>query len=127
MMFHRNAGHVLQAQVSMGQEAAFRSLTFQEYHPEYPHVEGTLGFAGRPGGPAFYISTVDNTRNHGPGSQGSKTEADSCFGKVVEGHDVVQRLFKVWGKKENGFAVSSRMGFLDKAEQYAKIKLSLRK
>ena len=25
---------------------------------------------GRPGGPSFYISTVDNTHNHGPGSQG---------------------------------------------------------
>ena len=39
-------------------------------------------FAGRPGGPAFYISTVDNVQNHGPASQGSGTEADSCFGKI---------------------------------------------
>ena len=38
--------------------------------------------AGRPGGPAFYISTVDNVQNHGPASQGSGTEADSCFGKI---------------------------------------------
>ena len=30
--------------------------------------------SGRPGGPAFYISTVDNSQNHGPGSQGSKSE-----------------------------------------------------
>lgn len=42
----------------------------------------TLGFAGRPSSSAFYISTVDNTYNHGPGSQGSKTEADACFAKV---------------------------------------------
>ena len=65
--FHRNAGHVLQAHATAGGRAA--GLAFQEYSPKYPHVEGTLGFAGRPGGPAFYISTVDNTRNHGPASQ----------------------------------------------------------
>ena len=33
--------------------------------------------SGRPGGPAFYISTVDNSQNHGPGSQGSKSEVKS--------------------------------------------------
>jgi len=76
--FHRNAGHVLQAQVTDSQE----SLAFQEYHPQFPHVKYTLGFAGRPGGPAFYISTVDNTHNHGPASQGSSSEADSCFGEI---------------------------------------------
>ena len=35
------------------------------------------------GGPEFYISTEDNTKNHGPGSQGSNVEADSCFGKLL--------------------------------------------
>ena len=64
-MFHRNAGHVLQIQT----HGRHRGLPFQEYSPEYPHVEGTLGYAGRPGGPPFYISTIDNTRNHGPASQ----------------------------------------------------------
>jgi hypothetical protein len=64
--FHRNAGHVLQVQTEGGSR---QGLAFQEYSPKYPHVEGTLGFAGRPGGPPFYISTVDNTRNHGPASQ----------------------------------------------------------
>ena len=29
----------------------------------------TLGFAGRPSSSAFYVSTMDNVRNHGPGSQ----------------------------------------------------------
>lgn len=47
---------------------------------------------GRPGGPEFYISTVSNVDNHGPGSQGSRTEADSCFGKVYAGEDVVKRM-----------------------------------
>ena len=54
--------------------------------------------AGRPGGPDFYVSTVDNTRNHGPGGQGSyaiKSEADPCFAKVVEGFDTVDRMQKM--------------------------------
>lgn len=70
--FHRRAGHVLQAQVDGGRGPG--GLRFQEYSPQYPHEKHTLGFAGRPGGPPFYISTVDNVRNHGPGSQGSATE-----------------------------------------------------
>jgi hypothetical protein len=58
---------------------AFFSLAFlfSFAKPEFPHVPGTLGYAGRLGGPAFYISTIDNSRNHGPGSQGSTMgEAD---------------------------------------------------
>ena len=78
--FHRNAGHVLQAMV---EGAGHPSLAWQEYSPAFPHTRYTLGYAGRPGGPAFYVSTVDNTANHGPGSQGSATEADSCFAKLV--------------------------------------------
>lgn len=92
-VFHRNAGHVLQAQVKTN-KGGMRSLAFQEYSPAFPHVQYTMGYAGRPGGPAFYISTVDNTANHGPGSQGSKTEADGIFGKIVQGLDVVQRMRK---------------------------------
>ena len=38
--------------------------------------------AGRPGGPALYISIKDNTDIHGPGTQGSNTEADPCLGMV---------------------------------------------
>jgi hypothetical protein len=61
-------------------------------------VKYTLGYAGRPGGPDFYVSTVDNTLNHGPGGQGSyeeKGEADPCFAKVVPGYEhVVERIHK---------------------------------
>ena len=71
-------------------------------------------------GPAFYVSTIDNTYNHGPGSQGSKTEADGCFGRVVGGVDVVDRLAKVWGKTQHGFQ-ADRMGFLAKQEEQVKI------
>ena len=82
--FHRNAGHVLQALVRKNR----KSMAFQEYDPRVPHRKYTLGYAGRPGGPAFYISTEDNTRNHGPGSQGSETEADGCFGKLADTHSI---------------------------------------
>ena len=75
----------------------------QEYDARFPHEKYTLGFAGRPGGPEFYISTVDNVANHGPGSQGSKTEADSCFAKVVGGFDVVERMRKQPAPKGMGF------------------------
>jgi cyclophilin family peptidyl-prolyl cis-trans isomerase len=54
--------------------------------------------AGRPGGPDFYVSTEDNTRNHGPGGQASYAlpgEADPCFGKVVEGFEAVDRMHKM--------------------------------
>lgn len=81
--FHRRANHVLQAVVN--DHASIKHLAFQEYSPSFPHVRGTVGYAGRPSGPAFYVSIMDNSKNHGPGSQGVKNphEADSCFGKVL--------------------------------------------
>jgi len=88
--FNRVAGHVLQTRVD-GQQSG---LAFQEYHKDFPHKKFTLGYAGRPGGPAWYISVEDNTRNHGPESQGSKTEADGCFGKVLEGYALIERMRK---------------------------------
>uniref|UniRef100_A0A7S2RJG5 PPIase cyclophilin-type domain-containing protein n=1 Tax=Rhizochromulina marina TaxID=1034831 RepID=A0A7S2RJG5_9STRA len=112
--FHRNAPHVKQVQVSQSRSVKHLPMPFQEYSKEYPHVKYTLGFAGRPGGPAFYVSTVDNTRNHGPGSQSKgTTEADTCFGRVVEGFDVVDRMSKQPGKsKPNGF-VSGRGNLIE--------------
>ena len=98
--FHRNAGHVLQAFLRAG---GAEGLAFQEYDAAFPHEKFTLGFAGRPGGPEFYVSTVDNVANHGPGSQGSKTEADSCFAKVVAGFDVVKKMQKQPTKERMGF------------------------
>lgn len=44
-----------------------------------------------------YVSTIDNTRNHGPGGQKSYAvlnEADPCFGKVIDGFDAITRLQK---------------------------------
>lgn len=109
--FHRNAGHVLQSMVRLKGHQE-RGLAWQEYDPHFPHQIYTLGYAGRPGGPAFYISTVDNTMNHGPASQGSKTEADGCFGKIVDGVSVVKQMMKQPGRsKPNGF-VSDAANFI---------------
>lgn len=99
--FHRNAGHVLQATVPL---TNIPHLAFQEYSDQYPHKKGTVGYAGRPSGPAFYVSIQDNTKNHGPGSQqeANPYEADSIIGKVIEGfQDVaVDRIHRMPG---NGF------------------------
>lgn len=109
--FHRNAGHVLQSMVRLEGHQE-RGLAWQEYDPHFPHQIYTLGYAGRPGGPAFYISTVDNTMNHGPASQGSKTEADGCFGKIVDGVTVVKQMMKQPGRsKPNGF-ISDAANFI---------------
>jgi len=68
--FHRNAGHVVQAGPTpyyknpghtprkLFRDADLMSVSFQEYHPDFPHIKYTLGYAGRPGGPDFYVSTV---------------------------------------------------------------------
>jgi len=72
-------------------------VAFQEYTEEYPHDVYTLGFSGRPGGPDFYISTMDNSQMHGPGGQMEAElieEADPCFAKVIRGFDVVDRIYQ---------------------------------
>jgi len=71
-------------------------VTYQEYNTEYPHEQWTVGLAGRPGGPDFYINKRNNTLIHGPGGQLNKhdlhNEADPCFGKIVEGLDILTEL-----------------------------------
>jgi hypothetical protein len=92
--FHRNAGHVLQAMLHgkepNEEEGIFGRANFawQEYSPQFPHKKFTLGYAGRPSGSsAIYISTVDNTHNHGPASQGSKSEADRSVSDRLRCHE----------------------------------------
>jgi len=107
--FHRNAGHVLQAAAQSEATKGHRSMPFQEYSPEHPHAQYTTGYAGRPSGPGWYVSIQDNTANHGPGSQQKKNphEADSNFGRIVEGVDsgVIAKIHSVpqsgWLDKEN--------------------------
>jgi hypothetical protein len=110
--FHRNAGHVLQAQLNT---PTHENFAWQEYSNNYPHEKYTLGYAGRPSSnAAFYISTVDNTRNHGPASQGSKTEADACLGKIVmndENIAIVEKMKRQKGNGNNGF-VTDRNNYI---------------
>ena len=70
-------------------------LSFPEYSEEYNHEKYTLGFAGRPGGPEFYINLLDNDDSHGPGKQGHSSvlnDADPCFAKIIMGTDTFVRL-----------------------------------
>jgi len=70
-------------------------IPFQEYNAGYPHVQHTLGYAGRPGGLEFYVNMVDNSDNHGPGGQTHHDlheEADPCFGRIVGGFDVLEDI-----------------------------------
>lgn len=79
-------------------DARLDKVSFQEYSPEMPHTQWTVGFAGRPGGPDFYINKIDNSVNHGPGGQEHQDlheEADPCFGKVVEGLDVLNEISRI--------------------------------
>ncbi|KAL3902718.1 MAG: hypothetical protein SGILL_010724 [Bacillariaceae sp.] len=106
--FHRNAGHVLQAQASSAASKNHKSMPFQEYSPDFPHAKYTIGYAGRPSGPGWYVSIQDNTRNHGPGSQqkANPHEADANFGKLVlqeEGHDNVQVVNTIHSVPQNGW------------------------
>ena len=78
-------------------DSGYNSVSFQEYSPNFPHRQYTLGYAGRPGGPNFYINMKDNTRIHGPSSQvngkdDDEVDADPAFGKIVAGFDTVERL-----------------------------------
>ncbi|GAB5373317.1 hypothetical protein AAMO2058_001740700 [Amorphochlora amoebiformis] len=92
--FVRNADHVLQANCGPKKgEKTYPSIAFQEYTPEYPHKIYTVGVAGFPGGPDWYINIVDNIANHGPGGQGVP-EANPCFGKIIKGVDTVKNIHK---------------------------------
>jgi len=105
--FFRNAPHVMQATPrsyykNSGQnmenpfiDSGYYHVSFQEYSPNHPHKANTIGFSGRPGGPDFYINMWDNSKPHGPGGQKHydlPTEAEPCFGTIVEGLDAVERM-----------------------------------
>lgn len=77
------------------------NLGFPEHSNEYKHSKYTLGFSGQ--GPTFYINTIDNIFVHGRGSQQQHhllpEDADPCFGKVIEGFDVVDEIMNSGRKR----------------------------
>jgi len=100
-----NAGHILQispfSMQSTGdslkkfKDLQLDKLAFQEYNSTYPHNQYTLGFAGRPAGPDFYINKISNVFNHGPGGQEHHAldeEADPCFAKIVYGIEIIDLI-----------------------------------
>jgi len=106
--FHRFAPHVFQTFM----KTDIPHLAFQEYSPDYPHKERTVGYAGRPSGPEWYVSTMDNSQDHGPGTQQKENphEADSCFGTVIEGYEnVVLRMKKIPDPKHQEFIDDENM------------------
>ncbi len=67
------------------------TLSYQEYNSSYPHQQWTIGFAGRPAGPDFFINRIDNTVDFG--LKGDKhEEADPCFGRVIEGFELLEEI-----------------------------------
>eukprot|EP00985_Skeletonema_marinoi_P010094 scaffold4765_cov128-Skeletonema_marinoi.AAC.2 len=115
-----NPGHVLQAcphpcleTKAMGgsypgdpyvdmRHAGLDSVSFQEYHLEYPHEKYTIGFHS---GPEFYINLMNNTLDHGPKQTIPKEalgddevddetalEPDPCFGKIISGFEVIDKI-----------------------------------
>jgi len=87
-------------------ELGLEELIFPDYSDDYPHAQYTLGFTGRPGGPDFYINKVNNEDTHGPGGQDQHAldhQADSCFGMVVEGTEVLQLIFNAKTYEDKGW------------------------
>jgi hypothetical protein len=78
-------------------EFDLEKLAFPDYSETYPHRAWTVGFAGRPSGPDFYVNKVDNTDAHGPGGQNhhalGEEQGDPCFGTITSGRDTVARIF----------------------------------
>ena len=88
----RAASHVLQANCSPKQGEEYQpNIAFQEYSENYVHERFTVGVAGFPGGPDWYINLVDNLQNHGPGGQ-HPTLANPCIGKIVSGFETVAKI-----------------------------------
>ena len=111
--FYLNGPHVLQAgpqdwdddsvkgdSLQRFKDMQLDKLAFPEYNASFPHLPWTLGYTGRPGGPDWYINKADNSKAHGPGGQFQhdlEEQADPCFGKIVDGMDTFQRIFKLEG------------------------------
>jgi len=79
-------------------------LAFAEHSDRYPIEKYSVAFAGRPGGPHFYINLLDDDDESARSKQLDMGEA--CFGKVVEGRHVfdwIIDLHKKAGQNKDDF------------------------
>jgi len=92
-------------------------VSYQEYSEQYPHSQWTVGLAGRPGGPDFYINKRDNSMIHGPGGQTNKhdlhNEADPCFGKVVDGLSTLEEIGMIPTDPDRGHEIKYPVVIID--------------
>jgi len=98
------------------ESARLDKMPFQEYSKDYPHAKYTLGFAGRPGGPDFYINKIDNSVNHGPGGQSHHDlheEADPCFAKLVKGMEILDELNMLPTDMDRGSLLLASVAIVD--------------
>ena len=107
--FHHNGGHIIQGapipnhlttpNANLEERftlSGYGHVLFQEYSQNFPHVEYTLGFTGRPySGPNFYINTRNNAQLHGPNGYSHDGYGDPCFGKITFGIDVITRIHEM--------------------------------
>ena len=82
-------------------DAGVTHMAFTEYSFDYPPKKYTLAFAGRPGGPDFYVNMEE--------LKDDSEEGESTFGIVVEGFDVLDRFMARTGrwKKHHQVAIVS--------------------
>jgi len=72
------------------EKANVTHMAFTDYSFDYPPEKYTVAFAGRPGGPDFYINMEE--------LKDDTEEGESCFGTVVEGFDVLDRFMARTGR-----------------------------
>mmetsp|Transcript_403 Transcript_403/g.1104 ORF Transcript_403/g.1104 Transcript_403/m.1104 type:complete len:175 (+) Transcript_403:357-881(+) len=96
-----------QALADIFANSGYDQVLFQEYSPDYPHDKYTLGLSRRAfddhhSGPGFYVNTQDNIASHGPGGYASDGTGDPCFGKIVNGQDIIERIHAASGVLQEG-------------------------
>ena len=73
-------------------------LAFPEYTDKFPHDQFSMGFSGNSSTPNFFLNTIDNVRDHGPGGQTTGAilnDADPCFGKIIFGKESLTKLINL--------------------------------
>jgi cyclophilin family peptidyl-prolyl cis-trans isomerase len=81
-------------------DANLTQMAFTEFSKTYPppnHRKYSVAFAGRPGGPEFYVNLEENPQFH---------DQKSVFGIVSEGREVIDKFFSQKDKKRGKHAAS---------------------